>query len=50
MEPERVCQDEWGCVRSRPLRPGTYTLKGNFKPKAADHPPGLKKRFRIVAA
>ena len=25
-------KDRWGCIKSRALPPGTYTIKGRFKP------------------
>lgn len=28
---DECTKDRWGCVRSRPLRPGTYTISGTFK-------------------
>jgi hypothetical protein len=31
---DECVKDSWGCVRSRPLPPGTYTIKGRFKPAA----------------
>jgi hypothetical protein len=29
---DECVRDEWGCVRSKPLRPGPYTITGLFKP------------------
>ena len=30
---DECVEDDWGCVRTRPLSPGTYTIAGSFKPK-----------------
>ena len=43
-------KDEWGCQESRPLPPGTYTIKGRFKPKATGTAARAETTFRIVAA
>lgn len=29
---DECVRDEWGCVRSKPLSPGPYTITGLFKP------------------
>lgn len=42
-------KDEWGCLESRPLPPGTYTINGRFKPKAGGTPVRVETTFRIVA-
>jgi hypothetical protein len=41
-------KDQWGCARSRLLPPGTYTIKGRFKPKAGGPPTRAEKTFRII--
>jgi hypothetical protein len=41
-------KDQWGCAESRPLPPGTYTIKGRFKPKSAGPPARVETTFRIV--
>ncbi len=46
---DECVKDDWGCVKSRPLAPGTYTVKGLFKPKF-DGPRALAETtFSIVA-
>ena len=47
---DECVKDRWGCVKSRPLPPGTYTIKGRFKPKAAGTPARAETTFTIVAA
>ena len=42
-------KDRWGCVKSRPLRPGTYTIKGRFRPKAGGQPARVETTLTIVA-
>ena len=46
---DECVKDEWGCLESRPLPPGTYTIKGRFKPKAGGTPVSAETTFRIVA-
>jgi hypothetical protein len=46
---DECLKDEWGCVESRPLPPGTYTIKGRFKPQAGGTPARAETSFRIVA-
>lgn len=46
---DECVKDQWGCVESRPLPPGTYTIKGRFEPKAAGTPARVETTFRIVA-
>jgi hypothetical protein len=45
---DECVKDEWGCVESRPLPPGVYTIKGRFKPKGGGTPARVEARFRIV--
>ena len=47
---DECVKDRWGCVESRLLPPGTYTVKGRFKPKAAGTPARVETTFTIVAA
>jgi len=47
---DECVKDRWGCVRSRPLPPGTYTIKGRFKPRAAGAPALAETTFTIGAA
>ena len=46
---DECVKDAWGCVKSRPLAPGTYTIKGPFKPKFAGPRARVETTFRIVA-
>lgn len=43
-------RDAWGCLESRPLPPGTYTIKGRFKPEAGGTSARVTETFRIAAA
>jgi hypothetical protein len=43
-------KDEWGCVKSRLLAPGTYTIEGRFKPKVAGPRAQAETTITIVAA
>jgi hypothetical protein len=46
---DECVEDEWACVQSRPLPPGTYTIKGRFKPKSGGSPARVETTFSIVA-
>jgi hypothetical protein len=46
---DECVKDRWGCVKSRPLPPGTYTIKGRFKPKAGGPTAHAEAAFTIVA-
>ena len=46
---DECVKDAWGCVKSRPLAPGTYTIKGLFKPKFAGPRARVETTFRILA-
>jgi hypothetical protein len=46
---DECVKDAWGCVKSRPLTPGTYTIKGLFTPKFAGPRARVETTFRIVA-
>ena len=47
---DECVKDKWGCVKSRPLAPGTYTIKGRFKTKSAGSRVRAEATFTIVAA
>jgi hypothetical protein len=47
---DECLKDLWGCVRSRPLPPGTYTIRGLFKPEGGGRPVWAAETFAIVAA
>jgi hypothetical protein len=47
---DECVKDRWGCVRSRTLPPGTYTIRGRFKPKAGGTAVRAEATFQIVAA
>jgi hypothetical protein len=47
---DECVKDDWGCVESRPLPPGTYTIKGRFKPWSSGTPARAESTFTIVAA
>jgi hypothetical protein len=45
---DECVKDQRGCVESRPLPPGAYTIKGRFMPAADGRAARVKKTFRIV--
>jgi hypothetical protein len=45
---DECVKDEWGCVESRLLPPGVYTIKGRFMPARGGRPARVKTTFRIV--
>ena len=47
---DECVKDDWGCVKSRLLPPGTYTIKGRFEPKTAGKPARVETTLTIVAA
>jgi hypothetical protein len=47
---DECVKDDWGCVESRPLPPGAYTIKGRFMPATGGRPARVETTFRIVAA
>lgn len=47
---DECVKDNWGCVKSRRLPPGTYTIRGRFEPRAAGPPALAETTFTIVAA
>jgi hypothetical protein len=46
---DECVKDNWGCVESRALVPGTYTIKGLFMPKLAGPPARVEMTFQIAA-
>jgi hypothetical protein len=42
-------KDRWGCVKSRPLPPGTYVVRGSFRPEGGGRRARPEATFRIVA-
>jgi hypothetical protein len=47
---DECVKDQWGCVRSRTLPPGTYTIEGRFKPNDGGAPVRAETTFEIVRA
>jgi hypothetical protein len=47
---DECVKDQWGCVRSRPLPPGTYTIRGRFKAAAGGPAVHAATTFEIEAA
>jgi hypothetical protein len=55
---EECVKDEWGCVKAKPLEPGTYRMVGWFPPgeevkgigKATGKPVRVEAAFEIVAS
>jgi hypothetical protein len=47
---DECVKDQWGCLKSRPLPPGTYTIRGRFAPKASGVPARVQTTFEIAAA
>jgi hypothetical protein len=47
---DECVKDRWGCMESRPLPPGTYTIRGRFKPEVRGAPARAETTFTIVAA
>ena len=47
---DECLKDNWGCVKSRRLPPGTYTIRGRFEPRPAGTPVRAEATFTIVAA
>jgi hypothetical protein len=46
---DECVKDQWGCMKSKPLSPGTYTIRGRFKPRAGGTAARVETTFRIVA-
>ena len=47
---DECVKDRWGCVKSRALPPGTYTIKGRFEPRADGETARASTTFTIVPA
>jgi hypothetical protein len=47
---DRCVKDEWGCVRSEPLPPGTYTISGRFKPENSGNSVRASTSFELLPA
>ena len=45
---DECVKDAWGCVRSRPLSPGTYTITGAFKPKNLGNSASASGSFELL--
>jgi hypothetical protein len=43
-------KDRWGCVKSRPLPPGAYVVRGRFEPVGGGKPARAEARFWIGEA
>ena len=41
-------KDRWGCAKARPLPPGTYTMRGRFKPEGNGPRARARATFRIA--
>jgi hypothetical protein len=44
---DECIKDQWGCVKSGPLEPGTYTIRGTFRPVAGGRPARAEVTFEI---
>ncbi|HEV8571563.1 MAG TPA: hypothetical protein VGR49_00765 [Actinomycetota bacterium] len=47
---DECVKDAWGCVKSRRLEPGTYTIRGRFRPVGQGPPARAQVTFEIQAA
>jgi hypothetical protein len=47
---DECTKDRWGCVRSRPLDPGTYSISGSFKPADGGSSVPTEATFTITEA
>jgi hypothetical protein len=47
-ELDECVKDNWGCVKSEPLEPGTYTIEGRFKAADGGPPAHAEVTFDIV--
>jgi hypothetical protein len=45
---DECVKDNWGCVRSEPLDPGTYTIEGRFNAAGSGPPAQAEATFEIV--
>jgi hypothetical protein len=46
---DECVKDDWGCVKSKPLASGTYTIAGEFERKGGGDPVEVQGTFEIVA-
>jgi hypothetical protein len=44
---DECVKDDWGCVKSRPLNAGTYTIRGTFKPVDRGSPARAEATFEL---
>ncbi len=44
---DECVKDQWGCVKSQPLDPGTYTIRGRFQPVGDGSPAHAETTFEI---
>jgi hypothetical protein len=47
---DECVRDEWGCVRSKPLSPGSYTITGLFKPATSGKSVTADVSFELLPA
>lgn len=47
---DECVKDEWGCVHSKPLSPGTYTITGLFKPENSGNTVRASGSFELLPA
>ena len=45
---DECTKDRWGCVESKDLAPGWYTMSGRFRPKGGGDRVRVSESFRIV--
>jgi hypothetical protein len=45
---DECVKDNWGCVKSEPLEPGTYTIEGRFKAADGGPPAHAEATFEIA--
>jgi hypothetical protein len=46
---DECVKDQWGCAKSKPLAPGTYTIAGEFERTGGGDPVEVQATFDIVA-
>ena len=47
---DECVKDNWGCVKSEPLEPGTYTIEGGFRAAGGGPRAHAEATFQIVAS
>jgi hypothetical protein len=45
---DECVKDQWGCVKSKPLSPGTYTVAGKFRREGGGKPAKVQATFELV--